>query len=175
VQRFEELGDYQAGTWPQARRVVAKIEINPQGSQRRFVVTNLTAAPQVVYRQVSTQRGKVPEQPIGEMKHGLRCDRLSSSGFCAHAFRLVVPALAYALVVLFREATATVTEVATATVPTLRQKLWKVGAVLVTSARRICLHVSANWPGQALWRRVHEAVAHFVRQQTAPRPVSATG
>ena len=45
VQRFEELGDYQAGSWPHARRVVAKIEINPQGSQRRFVVTNLTAAP----------------------------------------------------------------------------------------------------------------------------------
>ena len=45
VQCFEELGDYQAGSWPHARRVVAKIEINPQGSQRRFVVTNLTAAP----------------------------------------------------------------------------------------------------------------------------------
>jgi len=78
-------------------------------------------------------------------------------------------------VVLFREATATVPEVATATVPTLRQLLWKVPAVLVTSARRIWLRVSASWPGQALWRRVHEAVARFVGQQTALRPVLATG
>ena len=175
VQRFEELGDYQAGTWRQARRVVAKIEINPKGSQRRFVVTNLEASPQVVYRQVYTQRGAVPEQPIGEMKNGLGCDRLSSSGFCANAFRLLVHALAYAIVVLFRAVTAAVPEVATATVQTLRQKLWKVGAVLVTSARRICLHVSATWPGQALWRRVHEEVARFVAQQTAARQALATG
>jgi Transposase DDE domain group 1 len=175
VQRFEELGDYQADSWPHARRVVAKIEINPKGSQRRFVVTNLQAPPQVVYREVYTQRGAVPEQPIGEMKNGLRCDRLSCSGFCANAFRLLVHALAYAIVVLFREATACVPEVAKATVATLRQKLWKVGAVLVTSARRIWLHVSATWPGQALWRRVHEAVARFVDQRRAAVPRPATG
>lgn len=175
VQRFEELNDYQAGSWPHARRVVAKIEINPQGSQRRFVVTNLTAPPRVVYREVYTQRGAVPEQPIGEMKNGLRCDRLSCGGFCANAFRLLVHAVAYAIVVLFREATAAVPEVATATVQTLRQKLWKVGAVLVTSARRIWLHVSATWPGQALWRRVHEAVARFVSQRLAAVPPPATG
>ena len=34
------------------------------------------------------------------MKHGLRCDRLSACGFCANAFRLLVHALAYAVVVL---------------------------------------------------------------------------
>jgi hypothetical protein len=175
VQRFEELLDYRADSWPHARRIVAKIEINPKGSQRRFVVTNLKAPPQVVYREVYTQRGAVPEQPIGEMKNGLRCDRLSSSGFGANAFRLLVHALAYAIVVLFREATARVPEVATATVATLRQKLWKVGAVLVTSARRIGLHVSATWPGQGLWRRVHEAVARFVAGQRAARQALATG
>src|SRR5262249_51363224 len=92
----------------------------------------------------------VPEQPIGEIKNGLRCERLSSHGFCANALRLLVHAVAYAIVVLFREATAGVPEVATATVQTLRQKLWKVGAVLVTSAWRVWLHVSATWPGQAL-------------------------
>ena len=59
----------------------------------------------MVYREVYTQRGAVPEQPIGEMKNGLRCERLSSSGFCANAFRLLVHTLAYAIVVLFREAT----------------------------------------------------------------------
>jgi Transposase DDE domain group 1 len=166
VQRFEEIRAYQADSWRQARRVVAKIEINPQGSQRRFVVTNLTAPPRRVYREIYTQRGAVPEQPIGEMKNGLRCDRLSASGFCANAFRLLVHALAYAIVVLFREATAAVPEVATASVETLRQRLWKVGAVLVSSARRLWLHVSETWPGQELWRRVQEAVATFVGQRT---------
>jgi hypothetical protein len=175
LQRFEDISSYRADSWRQARRVVAKIEITPQGSQRRFVVTNLQAPPQVVYRQVYTQRGAVPEQPISEMKNGLRCERLSSSGFCANAFRLLVHAVAYAIVVLFREATAGVPEVATATVSTLRQKLWKVGAVLRTSAWRVWLHVSARWPGQALWRQVHEAVARFVAQGPAAGQAAATG
>jgi hypothetical protein len=162
VQRFEEIADYQAGSWPHVRRVIAKIEINPQGSQRRFVVSNLTEPAETVYRHIYVQRGAVPEQPIGEMKNGLRCERLSSHGFCANALRLLVHALAYAIVVLFREAAAGVPEVAKATVATLRQRLWKVGAVVVTSARRIWLHVSETWPWRGVWQRVGEAVASYV-------------
>ena len=139
VQRFEEVRDYQAESWPHARRIVAKIEGTPQGSQRRFVVTNLPDRPEAVYRDFYVQRGAVPEQPIGEMKNGLRAERLSACGFCANSFRLLVHVVAYAIVVLFREATAAVPEVATAAVGTLRQRLWKVGAVVVTGARRIWL------------------------------------
>jgi hypothetical protein len=162
VQRFEEIRDYQAGTWSQPRRVVAKVEVTPHGSQRRFVVTNLTEPAAVVYRQVYVQRGAVPEQPIGEMKNGLQCDRLSACGFCANAFRLLVHTLAYAIVVLYREAAAAVPEVATASVATLRQRLWKVGAVVVTTARRVWLHVSETWPDQQVWQRVLAGIAAFV-------------
>lgn len=167
VQRFEEIRDYQAGTWPHARRVIAKVEINPTGSQRRFVVTNRAEVPAVIYRGLYTPRGAVPEQPIGEMKNGLRCDRLSACGFCANAFRLLVHALAYAVVVLFREAAAGVAEVATASVGTLRQRLWKVGAVVVTSARRVWLHLSTAWPFQHVWQRVWTAVQEFVQRYHA--------
>jgi hypothetical protein len=167
VQRFEDLRDYQAGGWPQPRRVVAKVEINPQGSQRRYVVTNRAEAAAVLYREVYVQRGAVPEQPIGEMKNGLRCERLSSSGFCANAFRLLVHALAYALVVLFREAAADVPEVATASVATLRQRLWKVGAVVVTSAQRVWVHVSSAWPYREVWQRVRGAVERYVARWCA--------
>jgi hypothetical protein len=177
VQRFEELRDYQAGSWPHPRRVIAKIEINPQGSQRRFVVTNRPGTPEEIYRGFYVQRGQVPEQPIGEMKNGLQAVRLSACGFSANAFRLLVQTLAYAIVVLFREAAAGIPEVARATVSTLRQRLWKVGAVLVSSARRIWLHVSASWPGRGLWCQVLEAVRAFVagwqRRQLVPPPVAA--
>jgi len=162
MQRFEDVRDYQADSWPHARRVVAKIEVTPQGSQRRFVVTDLTDPPGAVYRDFYVQRGRVPEQPIGEMKNGLQADRLSACGFRANAFRLLVHTLAYAIVVLFREAAAAVPEVATATVGTLRQRLWKVGAVVVTSACRICLHMSETWPYRELWGRVQAAVQAFV-------------
>jgi len=164
VQRFEEVKDYQAGSWPHPRRVVAKIERTPAGSQRRFVVTNLTAKPDEVYKDVYIQRGAVPEQPIGELKNGLRADRLSAHGFCANAWRLLVQVVAYALVVLFREANAKVPEVAQAEVSTLRQRLWKVPAVVVTSARRVVLRLSTGWPFHAVFGRVLQAVGAFVER-----------
>lgn len=170
VQRFEEVRDYQAGSWSRPRRVIAKVEINPHGSQRRFVVTNRPEPPAAIYHGLYTPRGAVPEQPIGEMKNGLRCDRLSACGFCANAFRLLVHALAYAVVVLFREAAAAVPEVATATVGTLRQRLWKTGAVVVTSAKRVWLHVSETWPYRGVWLRVQQAVAQFVSRLVRPEP-----
>jgi hypothetical protein len=164
VQRYESIPGYQADTWPHPRRIVAKIEVTPQGSQRRFVVTDLTAPAADVYRDFYVQRGRVPEQPIGEMKNGLQADRLSACGFCANAFRLLVHALAYAIVVLFREAVATVPEVATATVSTLRQRLWKVAARVVTTPRRIWLHLAERWPYQEVWGRVLTAVRTYVGQ-----------
>jgi hypothetical protein len=164
VQRFEELTDYQADSWPHPRRIVAKIEVTPQGSQRRFVVTDLADPPALVYRDFYVQRGGVPEHPIGEMKNGLHADRLSACGFCANAFRLLVHTLAYAVVVLFREAGAALPEVATATVSTLRQRLWKVGAVVVTGVRRIWFHLSEPWPSRGVWGRVLSAVGTFLEQ-----------
>jgi len=162
VQRFEEIKDYQAGSWSHPRRVVAKIERTPLGSQRRFVVTNLPDKPDEVYRDFYVQRGAVPEQPIGELKNGLAADRLSACGFCANAWRLLVHVVAYALVVLFRQANAEVPEVAHAEVSTLRQRLWKVPAVVVTSARRVVLRLNAGGRFGAVLGRVVQAVAAFV-------------
>ncbi len=143
---------------------MAKIEVTPQGSQRRFVVTDRTESPQEVYRDFYVKRGGVPEHPIGEMKNGLSADRLSACGFRANAFRLLVHTLAYAIVVLFREALAGVVDLATATVSTLRQRLWKVAAVLVSSPRRIWLRLSETWPYRGLWAQVQEAVQAFLQQ-----------
>ncbi len=171
VQRFETLPGYQAGSWPHPRRVVAKIERTPQGGQRRFVVTNRPEAAEVVYREWYVRRGAVPEQPIGELKNGLEGDRLSACGFRANAFRLLVHSLSYALVVLFREAVRGIPEVATASVNTLRQRLWKVGAVVRVSARRVWLQVSATWPHRQLWQQVWAAVQGLVN----PAEVVAAG
>jgi hypothetical protein len=45
VQRFEAFEDYQADGWSRPRRIIAKLEINPNGSQRRFVVSNRSGQP----------------------------------------------------------------------------------------------------------------------------------
>src|SRR5262249_15848963 len=63
-----------------------------------------------------------------------------------------------ALVVLHREATAALPEVARAEVQTPRQRLWKGGAVGRTSARRLGLHFSGTWPYRGRWVRGRHAV-----------------
>ena len=170
VQRFGVIEDYQAEGWLRPRRIVAKLEINRHGVNRRFVVTNLSGQGQGIYHGVYVQRGAVPEQPLGEMKNGLQMDRLSFHRFRANSLKLLEHTLAYALVVLHREATAAVPEVAKAAVSTLRQKLWKVGAVVKTSVRRIWFHVSETWPHRELFVRVCQAVQDFV-QSLRPAPL----
>jgi hypothetical protein len=164
VQRFESIDDYQAGTWSRPRRIIAKLEIMPQGVNRRFIVTNMSGHPQGIYHGFYVQRGDVPESPIGELKKGLQGDRLSAHGFRANGLKLLEHVLAYALLVLYREAAAAVPELATAEVSTWRQRLWKVGALVMTSARRIWFHFSETWPYRELWVRVHEAASAFASQ-----------
>jgi len=164
VQRFEVIEDYQADSWSQPRRIVVKLEVNRQGTNRRYVVSNMSGHPQGIYQGFYVQRGDVPERPIGELKNGLQAERLSAHRFRSNAFRLLEHVMAQALVVLYREAAASLPEVARAEVSTLRQKLWKVAAIVQTSVRRIWFHFSETWPYQNLWVRVHQAVMQFVEQ-----------
>jgi hypothetical protein len=171
VQRFEVIEDYQADTWSRPRRIVVKLEINRLGTNQRFVVTNLSGHPQGIYHGFYVQRGAVPEKPIGELKNGLQADRLSFHRFRANALKLLEHTLAYALVVLHREATAAIPAVARAEVNTLRLRLWKVAAVVKTSVRRIWFHFRATWPYLELWRQVEQALRQFVAQVQAARRV----
>jgi Transposase DDE domain group 1 len=164
VQRFDSIEDYQAGGWSRPRRIIVKVEINRLGTNRRFVVTNLSGHPQGLYHGFYVQRGGVPEKPIGELKNGLQADRLSFHRFRANSMKLLEHMLAYALVVLHREATAVVPAVARAEVSTLRLRLWKVAAVVKTSVRRVWFHFSATWPYRQLWLEVQQALMRFVEE-----------
>jgi hypothetical protein len=176
LQQFQAFDDYQAGTWSRPRRILAKVEVNRQGTNRRFVVTNMSGDAQGLYHGFYVKRGNVPEKPIGELKNGLGADRLSSHGFAANAMRMGLHVLAYAVFVLFREATAEVPEVATAEIATVRTKLFKVGAVVKTSVRRIWFHLSGTWPHRELFFRVQFALKQFVaavREARTTLPTSA--
>ena len=173
--RFDTIEDYQAGSWPHPRRVIAKSEITATGGpNRRFIVTNLDGDPRALYEDLYVQRGRVPERPIRELKCGLSADRLSSTRFFANALRFMCHVLAYAIVVLFRDAAAAVPEVATQEVPTLRARLWKAGAIVSASVRRISIEFAKHWPGRALFDRVCEAVRKFLTSLTSP-PLPACG
>jgi hypothetical protein len=160
--RFTEFDDYQADSWSHPRRIIAKCEVTAQGGpNRRFVVTNLTDRPAQVYHGLYVKRGNYPEHGIQELKHGLQMDRLSSHRFFANAFTLQCHVLAYALWVLFREANANVSEIAKHQLQTVQAKLFKVGALVHPSVRRIWFRISRTWPGRDLFARVCAAVTNF--------------
>lgn len=178
VQRYEHIRDYQAGSWTHPRRVVVKVELTPAGSQRRYVVTNLAEPERQLYRDFYVQRGCVPEQPIGELKNGLEADRLSSSGFCANALKLLVAVAAYALVALYREACKGIEGVASADVQTLRQRQWKVPAEVRREARRVRVSLPSGWAGRDDWeqtlRAVSQHAARLAQAREPPGPGQAT-
>lgn len=162
-QEFLLLEDYQAGSWSRPRRIIAKVETTATGGlNRRFVVTNLSGDPRGIYHGYYVRRGNVPERPIGELKNGLAMDRLSSHRFLANAQKLMTHVLAYLVWALFREANAHTPGLRRAEVGTARSQLFKVGAVVQSTHRRIWFHLPGAWPGRGLFHAACAGVARFV-------------
>jgi len=164
-QLFHTFEDYQTKSWPHARRIVTKLEITQTGgSNTRHVVTNMSGLAGGIYRGFYVQRGNVPERPIDELKNGLQMDRLSSHRFLANGHKMMTHVLAYLLYALFREANSETPEVNTMEVGTARVRLFKVGAVVQATHRRIWFKVASHWPGTTLLTRAAKAVDKYVRE-----------
>ncbi|HEV2687256.1 MAG TPA: IS1380 family transposase [Bryobacteraceae bacterium] len=138
-----------------SRRICVKAEHGSGGSSLRFLITNRCGPAAEVFA-FYQGRGEC-ENRIEELKNGFAADRLSCHRFLANAFRLLLHAAAYNLVVLFRHRLPE--PLRHAQIETLRVRLFKLGALVVRSARRILLHCATGWPSQTLFQQVHHAVA----------------
>lgn len=163
-QRFDRTGQdvrmcsslrYRGRRWRRSRRVLIKVEVSTLGTNVRFVVTNRTGKARDLFDWYN-DRG-VAERYIDELKNGLAFDRLSCSRYRANALRVQLHAIAYALVHLFRQQLSH-TPLATATVTTLRLKLFKVAARVERTARRLWFHLSSSWPHRGLFVAAHAAI-----------------
>ena len=143
-QRLFTSFSYQAESWDQPRRIIAKVEYTHLGANQRFVVTNLSRNPQFVYDDIYVLRGDV-ENRIKELKLEIKADRLSCHRFLANQFRLLLHTAAYCLFWLLRHHLQG-TELATAQVNTLRLKLLKIGARIRETSRRIWVHLASGYP-----------------------------
>jgi len=147
---------YAARSWRRKRRIIMKAEVVRLGGRDprdnpRFVVTNLPQSPRRVY-EIYRERGDV-ENRLKELHDGLGFDRTSCTAFWANAFRVLLTAAAYVLLQTLRARLAA-TPAATLQVPTLRERLFKLGARVQVSARRIVLHLPSAFPWLALWQAV---------------------
>lgn len=98
---------YRAESWPAQRRVVVKVEVNAQGTNRRAVVTNrpgVFVLPGAVY-EAYADRGE-SENRNKELKTSLAADRLSDHRYLANLFRLYLHTQAYNLLLRLRRLVA---------------------------------------------------------------------
>ena len=149
-QRLFFDGQYQAGTWKIARRVVAKLEHHDQGSNRRFIVTNQAAEipAENVYDHDYCPRGEM-ENKIKQLKLDLSSDRNSCSDFLANQFRVLISSIAYILITELQYQCLSETELKKSYCGTIRLKLFKIGAIILKNTRRIQILFSSYYPYQA--------------------------
>jgi len=149
-------------SWSRARRVVGKAEVMAAGDNPRFIVTNLpregfrgedperfTAA--ALYEKFYCARGEM-ENVLKQQVLDLPGDRMSTHDLAGNQLRLWLATLAYLLMDRLRSVYLRGTELARATVGTIRLRLLKVAARVTVSARRIYVQLSSTHVGQELYR-----------------------
>jgi hypothetical protein len=157
VREFRELRYRTLDSWSRARRVVAKAEHLPKGSNPRFIVTSLLPEEvdaQTLYEVVYCARGDM-ENRIKEQQLYLFADRTSSATMRANQTRLYFSSIAYALMQALRWLGLWGTEYAKAQCSTIRLKLFKIGALVKITFRKIWISLSGAYPYSELFARVY--------------------
>lgn len=153
-------------TWTRARRVIAKAEVMPEGDNPRFIVTNLPArgfkadkdrtrfSAARLYEELYCARGEM-ENVLKQQVLDLSADRMSTHHLASNQLRLWLATFAYLLMERVRALGLHGTELAQATVGSVRLKLLKVAAQVRVSVRRVYVQLSSAYPLQHLFRLCH--------------------
>jgi Transposase DDE domain group 1 len=158
---------YQAKSWECARRVVAKVEWHAGELFPRvgFIVTNLKGRSQRVVR-FYNRRGTA-EQWIKEGKNAVKWTKLSCRRFKDNATRLQLFALAYNLANFLRQLVLP-KPIQGWTLTTLREKLVKIGAKVVSHAKYLVFQLAEVAVPRQLMGAILERIARL-------RPACASG
>jgi hypothetical protein len=169
VQRFYKSFHYKAASWSRARRVVAKVEWHPGELFPRvgFIITNLRNPSKNVVG-FYNKRGTA-EQWIKEGKGAIKWTRLSCRSFNANAVRLQLHALAYNLGNFLRTL-ATPEAIAEWSLTSLREKLIKIGAKVVSHGR----YVTFQMAEVAIPRQLFASIMQRIAALRSPPIAAAT-
>jgi Transposase DDE domain group 1 len=160
ARRFKELTWRTRRSWSRERRVIAKAEWTQGEANPRFIVTSLTPADgdgRRLYEDVYCARGEM-ENRIKECQLDLFADRTSTQTMRANQLRLWFASMAYVLMESLRRLGLEATELADATCGTIRRKLFKIGALITISVRRIKIAMASGCPYQTVFAAAHRAL-----------------
>jgi hypothetical protein len=167
---FAEFTYQTQKSWSRPRRVIGKAEVMSGGDNPRFVVTNLPAdgfreeedrerfLPARLYEEVYCPRGEM-ENVLKQQVLDLKADRMSTHQMVSNQLRLWFSTFAYLLMERVRTLGCQGTELAQATVGTLRLRLLKVAAQVKVSVRRVYVQWSSAYPLQELFARCQQRLS----------------
>jgi hypothetical protein len=159
---YKELEYRTLDSWSRTRRVVGKAEYLVDKPNARFVVTSLPieeVAAQPLYENDYCGRGDM-ENRIKEQKTFLFSDRTSAATMRANQLRLWFSSVAYLMMSALRRLGLKDTDLAKAQCDTIRLKLFKIGARITVTARKIWISLSSSYPLANLFARVCSNLAH---------------
>jgi hypothetical protein len=149
-------------SWSGSRRVVGKAEYLIDKPNARFVVTSRpieSVKAKELYETEYCGRGEM-ENRIKEQKSFLFSDRTSAATMRANQLRLTFSSVAYMMMSALRRLGLKDTDLAKAQCDTIRLKLFKIGARITITARKIWISFSSSYPMADLFARVRLNLAN---------------
>jgi len=143
-------------SWSRERRVVGKAEYLAKGENPRFIVTSIASeekGARELYEDFYCARGDM-ENRIKEQQLGLFADRTSTSWMRSNQLRLYFSSFAYILMHALRRLGLEGTELAKAQCDTIRLKLFKIGAQIQVTVRKVWISFSESYPYFKLFQQV---------------------
>ncbi len=161
ARRFKDFLWTTHESWSCRRRVVGKAEWTQGEANPRFVVTTLApghADARTLYEDLYCARGEM-ENRIKECQLDLFADRTSTATMRANQLRLWFASMAYVLLEGLRRIGLKATRLANATCGSIRLKLFKIGALVRISVRRVRIAIASRHPWQPDWAIAYAALA----------------
>jgi hypothetical protein len=159
--RFKEFHDA-AQSWSRVERIIARVEAGPQGTDTRFIVTNLKGGrPKKLYQRLYCARGQA-ENHIKAWKNHLAADRTSCHEAEANQFRLFLHAGAYWLLWSLRQVMPKRSSWRVMQFDTLRLRLIKIAACVVELKKQIKIHLPSSVPDQRIFHLALDRLPRLV-------------
>lgn len=161
LRRYKEFLDG-AGSWSRVERIIARVEAGPQGTDTRFIVTNLAGGtPRRIYEDLYCARGQA-ENHIKAWRRYLAADRTSCSKASANQLRLMLHTAAYWLLWSLRSLMPKRSTWRVAQFDTLRLRLVKLATRVVALKTKVVLQLPSACPDKAILRLVLQRIPRLV-------------
>ena len=145
---------YKAGSWDEERRVIGKAEFGEKGENTRYVITNISGDPKILYKDLYCARGE-SENRVKEVQMQLFSCRTSCKQMIHNQFRMLLSQMAVVIMEYIRNILLKSCKFAQCSFSTIRNKLLKIGAVIVYNTRRYVFKLPSAFPYK------EEAIALF--------------